>query len=144
MRVKMRAKIAKLSWGDTDLQTSQMYLEETVLACLHLALLRLFWINNYIFIIIDQCGSFYFWEKPWYSHKYAWRLHYIPCLGSLGFVWFFILSKNKVILFGAQLKISTSFPSMEEFCLDIQKYLTYKQRLNSPKITKTHWKLVST
>ena len=41
------------------------------------------------------------------------------------------LSKNKGILFGAQLKISTSFPSMEEFCLDIQKYLTHKQRLEN-------------
>ena len=47
-----------------------------------------------------------------------------------GFCLIFILSKNKGILFGAQLKISTSFPSMEEFFLDIQKYLTYKQRLN--------------
>ena len=83
MRVKMRVKIAKFSSGDTDLQTSQMYLEETALVHLHLALLRLFWINNYIFIIIDQWISFYFWDRPWYSDECARRLHYIPCLGAI-------------------------------------------------------------
>ena len=42
------------------------------------------------------------------------------------FVWavwifIFILSKNKGFQSGALQKMATSFPSMEEFCLDIQK-----------------------
>ena len=28
---------------------------------------------------------FYFWDKPWCSDEFSWRLHCIPYLGSLGF-----------------------------------------------------------
>ena len=29
---------------------------------------------------------FNFWDRPWYSDESVWRLHYIPYLGSVGFV----------------------------------------------------------
>ena len=47
---------------------------------------------------------------------------YIIFLVWAAWVLFFILSKNKVFQSGSLLKIPTSFPSMEEFYLDIQKY----------------------
>ena len=46
---------------------------------------------------------------------------YIIFLVWAAWVLIFILSKNKGFQSGALLKMPTSFPSMEEFCLDIQK-----------------------
>ena len=61
----------------------------------------------------------YFWDRPWYSDECASRLHYIPYLGNLDFV--YLLSQAKAFYSGAVLKIAPSFHSMEEFGLDIQK-----------------------
>ena len=45
---------------------------------------------------------------------------YIIFLVWAAWVLIFILSKNKGFQSGALLKMTISFPSMEEFCLDIQ------------------------
>ena len=46
---------------------------------------------------------------------------YIIFLVWAAWILIFILSKNKGFQSGALLKMPISFPSMEEFCLDIQK-----------------------
>ena len=147
----------KVSWCGTDLQTPQVYLEQTTLVQLLLALLGLSWtiifsksfrsscpevllrkvvlkicrkftrehpcrsvisiklLCNFIeirlrngcspvnflhifrtsflknrsgqlLLIIDQCRFFYVGNRAWFSDEFAWRLHYIPSLGSVGFI----------------------------------------------------------
>ena len=65
---------------------------------------------------------FYFWDRIWNSDECAWRCLY---LGSLGFVW-------------NLLKMSTSSPLMEEFCPDIQKYISFL--INFTRIARTNFK----
>ena len=104
---------------------------------------RILPICNNIFIIIDQCRFFFFTSGIGPGNMINVLEDCIMFLIWTAWVLFnFYLKQKKKkerdFQSVALLKMPPSSPSMEEFCLDIQKYISLKQRLSFPKITKTH------
>ena len=116
--------MAKFYWGYTNPQAVLLYLKQSTLVRLHLVSLRFFPKRVIPFTIIDQYRCFCFWESPWYSDECTQRLHYIPYMSALGFVWFelnLLLSKNKGCQSGASLEMPPSSPSTKDIGLGNNK-----------------------
>ena len=122
----MRVKIAKFSWGDS--QISQMYLEQTTLVRLHLALLGLFRTCNNIFIIINQCRFFYFYDRPRYSKS----LNFTKC-NTPPWVFFMFFKLYKWYQIAQNITYARAISSINIFilCSNVQhvfsKYVTTVQ-----------------